>query len=151
MTCPNCGNPVENVSVTCPYCGSAAKGKEHQPASFGSVAIKRVNLKQDLPTVEEALRMFDSALSSARYEGVKVLKIIHGYGSTGVGGKIKQALRRKLNRMVAEGALVAAVSGEDHFYDHPIGRRLLHNYNSLKTDSDTKNKNPGVTYVVLSM
>ncbi len=45
--------------------------------------IKTVNLKSDMPLVREALGRLERELGLARQNQTQLLKIIHGYGSTG--------------------------------------------------------------------
>jgi hypothetical protein len=40
--------------------------------------IKTVNLKSDMPEVEEALQRLDRELALARKEGLRLLKVVHG-------------------------------------------------------------------------
>lgn len=53
------------------------------------MAISIINLEAGMPTVELARSRLNQGLQSARMRGEKAVKIIHGYGSTGRGGKIK--------------------------------------------------------------
>jgi len=53
---------------------------------------KTINLKENQPTVALALAMLEIEIEVARREGVTAVKVIHGYGSHGVGGEIKKAL-----------------------------------------------------------
>jgi len=57
---------------------------------------KTLNLKDTMPTVELALAMIEIEIDTCKKEGVQVLKVIHGYGSHGVGGEIKKALKKWL-------------------------------------------------------
>ena len=59
-----------------------------QPRRFAN--IRTANIKENLPTVDEALAALRNELMSARHQGIKVVKIVHGYGSSGKGGAIKQ-------------------------------------------------------------
>jgi hypothetical protein len=56
--------------------------------------IKTINLELDLPTLDEARRKVIAELRAAKREGVRVLKVIHGYGSTGKGGRLCVGLRK---------------------------------------------------------
>ena len=48
------------------------------------------------PTIEEAINKFESYLDAAYDAGFKSMIVIHGYGSSGTGGGIKQTIRRHL-------------------------------------------------------
>jgi len=60
--------------------------------------------------VQEALQRLERELALARKEGLGLLKIIHGYGSTGVGGDIRIAVQVRLREMVEDGRIRAASS-----------------------------------------
>lgn len=60
--------------------------------------MKVINLEFGRPYVKEALERLDKELLSCKKEGIDVAKIIHGYGSTGKGGMIKEACRDALSR-----------------------------------------------------
>jgi hypothetical protein len=47
-----------------------------------------------------------------RRKGVNVLKLIHGYGSSGRGGKLRTALRSVLRQRAKQGTLGRIVEGE---------------------------------------
>ena len=53
-----------------------------------------VNLEAGMPTVDMARTHLNMTLRSAKANRVKVLKLIHGYGSSGKGGAIRQRKRR---------------------------------------------------------
>ncbi len=74
--------------------------------------LRQVNLEQGLPTVEQALRRLDSELITSKRLGYAVVKLIHGYGSSGRGGKIRVAVRRELSARQARGQIVRFVPGE---------------------------------------
>ena len=57
------------------------------------MVTKTLNLKEYMPTVEQALKMIDIEIELSKKEGIKALKVIHGYGSSGVGGEINKALQ----------------------------------------------------------
>ncbi|RIK64261.1 MAG: hypothetical protein DCC65_14690 [Planctomycetota bacterium] len=47
-----------------------------------------VVLKEGMPTAEEARRRLSEALDEARGRGMAALKLVHGYGSSGAGGRV---------------------------------------------------------------
>ena len=73
----------------CPHCGS-----EHLPI-LSSDTIE-LNIKQDGPYVEEALDRLTDYLRKSLEVGVKAIVLIHGYGSSGEGGRIKWAIHDAL-------------------------------------------------------
>jgi hypothetical protein len=58
-----------------------------------------------MPTVHEALQRLDRELAVARQEKAKLLKLVHGYGSTGVGGDIRAAVQKRLVELGQHGQI----------------------------------------------
>ena len=50
--------------------------------------LREVNLEAGKPLVDQAIKRLTFELSHSRALGCTVLKIIHGYGSSGTGGRI---------------------------------------------------------------
>ncbi len=73
---------------------------------------KVLNLKENNPTVELAIALLEIEIEISRKEGVLVLKIIHGYGSHGVGGEIKKRLNHWLMIAKKRGFIRDYVKGE---------------------------------------
>ena len=61
-----------------------------------SATMMTINLEDGMPTVEQAQRRLTGELGRARGSGAKAVKLIHGYGSTGVGGKLRIGIRQFL-------------------------------------------------------
>jgi hypothetical protein len=86
--CAECGNP-RVLMGGCQYCGSI-----ELPNVF--VDTIELNIKQGFPTVEEALDHLTEYLRMACQLGLKAIVLIHGYGSSGEGGRIKWAIHDAL-------------------------------------------------------
>lgn len=63
-----------------------------------SNTMKTINIELEMPTVDEARRRLIEELKRAKAEGYYVIKLIHGYGSTGAGGALRHSLRSSLRR-----------------------------------------------------
>lgn len=111
--------------------------------------MRIINLKSGFPTVDEARRRLLAEMDRARQDGVRVLKIIHGWGSSGEGGKLGPAIRRSLRLRLKEGQAVLVVPGERFSSDTNEGRDLLQKHPSLRRDPDCHRANPGITIVAL--
>jgi len=136
-----CGNEIEKA--ICPYCNTSNQSEYYSPKLLKRVDT--VNIKENTPTVEEALRNADRLISQSKMNGIKVLKIIHGYGSTGVGGAIRIAVRQKL-RKLNYGKMIV---GEEFTTMDQNTQILLNQFPDLKSDSDLNNNNLGVTFFIL--
>jgi hypothetical protein len=86
--CPDCGN-VRTLFNQCPHCGST------QLPILNSDTVE-INIKQDGPYVEEARERLTDLLRKSVEVGIKAIVLIHGYGSSGEGGRIKRAIHDAL-------------------------------------------------------
>lgn len=114
-----------------------------------SKLIKIVNLEDGFPTVERARALLNGELSAARASGVKILKIIHGYGSSGVGGDLRIGLQATLRQMVDRREIHACIYGENWRKADENAWALLKQLPELKEDRDLGRANRGITLVVL--
>lgn len=80
---------------------------------MGAVKVKEVNLEKGNPTVPVAMQKLVNDLSTAKRTGYKAVVVVHGYGSSGVGGALKIASRSKLKEASLVGIVRAFVGGED--------------------------------------
>ena len=123
-------------------------GARHR--SFAEVSqIKTVNLKSDLPSVHEALQRLDRELALARRQRIVLLKIVHGYGSSGVGGDIRIAVQKRLHELAEAGQIRGCIFGENWAKSDEAVWRLLQAHSELKDDPDLSRGNEGITIVVL--
>jgi len=111
--------------------------------------IPTVNLKSDRPTVHEALNRLERELNSARQQGCFILKIIHGYGSTGAGGDIRIAVQLRLKELADSGAVRGCIFGEEWSKANESVWSLLQARPELKNDMDLGRRNMGITVVLL--
>jgi hypothetical protein len=114
-----------------------------------SYAMKTVNLKEGMPLVQEALLQMDRALAVARKEGYGLVKLVHGYGSTGAGGEIRIAVQKRLREMSENGQIRTCIYGENWSKTDEQAWRLLTSKPELKQDSDLGRRNRGITIVEL--
>ncbi len=111
--------------------------------------IKIVNLEEDRPTVNRMRLQLDRALALARSEGIAVLKLIHGYGSSGVGGTLRLAVRSSLLRYKDSGLIRDFIDGEDFRISNETTWALLKRAPEMKQDRDLGRGNKGITIVVM--
>jgi hypothetical protein len=110
--------------------------------------MKTVNLKSDMPQVQEALQRLDRELTFARKENVILLKLVHGYGSTGAGGDIRISVQKRLLEMAQNGQIRGCIFGEN-WSKSDDAWKLLRSQPELKSDSDLGRHNRGITIVLL--
>jgi hypothetical protein len=111
--------------------------------------MKTVNLKSDMPSVHEAQQRLERELAAARREGVTLLKIVHGYGSSGTGGDIRVAVQKRLRELSESGQLSGCIFGENWSKSDELGWKLIREHGELKQDRDLGRRNQGITIVVL--
>jgi hypothetical protein len=119
------------------------------PAAPEGRSIKSVNLKSDMPSVQEALQRLDREIALARQGKISLLKVIHGYGSTGAGGDIRIAVQRRLHDLAEAGQIRGCIFGEDWSKADDATWRLLQAQSALKSDPDLGRRNQGITVVLL--
>src|SRR5438034_11492853 len=112
-------------------------------------AIKTFNVEAALPTLEEARRQVIDEIRRAKREGVRVLKIIHGYGSSGKGGTLCVGLRKSFGLRKKEGVIKDFVAGEEFSIFNPTVLALLEAVPELRGDPELNATNEGVTILWL--
>ena len=147
ILCERCGNPIDYDVVECPFCEkriSVRFAANRQPKR-----LHTVNIKRDMPSVVEAEDIFLQEINTLILQGIKVVKIIHGYGSTGVGGRIRQRIRYLCQSLKTQGELRTWIKGEDFNKNHSSSDGLENRFPYIKFDTDYGRKNPGITLIVL--
>jgi len=110
--------------------------------------LREVNLELGMPTVSQALRRLDVELSTSRKMHCAALKLIHGYGSSGSGGKIRVAVRRRLTELKQQGAIRDFIPGERFTIFEEATLAAFRLCGSLRQDPDAERYNNGVTFVI---
>ena len=108
--------------------------------------VKEVNLEKGHPTAEVAVRNMVNHLSTCKAQGYKAVILIHGYGSSGVGGSIKISIRNKLKEPSLMGIIRGVCTGEDWMNKK---REMMNLCTQLKDFNSRIEGNHGVTVVLL--
>jgi hypothetical protein len=114
-----------------------------------TISIPVINLETGMPLVHQALAHLDRELAAGREHRHAILKLIHGYGSTGRGGDIRIAVQKRLRELQDQGAIRQCIFGEDWSMTDTNTWILLKSHPALKTDPDLGKRNQGITIVVL--
>ncbi len=112
-------------------------------------AIRTYNVEAGLPVLDEARRLVIEEIKRAKREGVKVLKVIHGYGSSGKGGSLCIGLRKSFRLRKKEGVIKDFVAGEDFSIFNEKVLVLLEAVPEMRGDLDLNAANEGVTILWL--
>ncbi len=110
------------------------------------MTVREINLKYDMPPADVAVRRMEIELSAGRHTGQKLFKFIHGYGSSGTGGKIRGAVRRAL---CGRQGVAWVLPGESFGPFSAEARDAAQRWPALRQDRDWGRENDGVTVVVL--
>ena len=140
--CPECGNPRPMVG-SCPYCNSNLLPLLHEDTAV-------FNVKQSSPTVEEAVDRLTHYLRRASEVGIKTIILIHGYGSSGEGGRIKSGVHQALENNYFSDRVDEYYFGEEVAFGGEAYHRLLRRRPSLKSHlKHFKEGNAGMTVLLL--
>ncbi len=99
--------------------------------------------------MHEVLSQLDRELAVARSEGYGMVKLIHGYGSSGLGGEIRMAVQKRLREMSDRDQIRSCIFGENWVRSDKQTWALLTAHSELKHDNDVGKGNLGITVVVL--
>ena len=111
--------------------------------------IYEVNIEQGYPTVDIALKYLEHGISRAKAYGYPVIKLIHGYGSNGTGGKIKTAVQKELGRYKTSGKIREFAVGENFSPFDSATQRITAAYPDISRDKDYSKTNHGITIVLV--
>jgi hypothetical protein len=102
-----------------------------------------------MPLVREALQRLNRELALARQEKTLLLKLVHGYGSTGAGGEIRIAVQKRLLELIQGGQIRGCIFGENWSKSDDAAWKLVQSHPELKSDCDLGRGNRGITIVLL--
>ena len=111
--------------------------------------VRVLTIKTGMPSVLEARARLIAEIAKAKSSGILVLKIIHGYGASGVGGTLKDGIRASLRKRRKEGKIRCFVAGEQWATAEEVARELLEACPELQRDTDLNRYNEGITFVLL--
>ena len=142
MICEMCGEEIEEK--VCPFCLTEQSFAE-AVHSKKSPAMKKVNIKDDMPTSETALSRLQKEISCAKNSGCKAIKVVHGYGSSGRGGVIKNEVHRFLDGC---DSISDWIPGEEFSADFSETLSLLKKFPFLENDKDFRRCNRGISIII---
>ncbi len=140
--CLECGNP-RKLFDRCPYCGS------EMPPHLSADTVE-LNIKVGNPTVEEALERLAVKIRELQELGIRAIVLIHGYGSSGEGGRIKKAIHEALECNRYADRVEEYFFGETVPYASPAYSALIKQRPGLKRYlKHFKAANAGMTVLLL--
>ena len=111
--------------------------------------IKAINLEAGMPRAGEARLRLEYELQLARREGYVAVKLIHGYGSSGVGGVLRTEIQKELAHAAQTGKIEGFIAGEDWRTSNELSWKVVTKYPEWKQDRDFGRQNKGITIVLL--
>jgi hypothetical protein len=111
--------------------------------------VKTFNVEADRPSLDEARRRVIGEIRRAKPEGIRVLKVIHGWGSSGKGGTLCHGLRKSFALRKKEGVIKDFIPGEEFSIFNQTVLTMLDAVPELRGDPDLNATNEGVTIVWL--
>ena len=110
--------------------------------------LSTVNLEEGMPTLEQARSTMLTALQQAREAGATGVKLIHGDGSSGVGGSLRIGIGATLMQQMQNNRVSRVIFGENWRVSDPETWAVLQKYPAFKADRDLGRGNKGITIVL---
>lgn len=111
--------------------------------------LREINLEQGMPYASDAVRRLTFEIHHSKDLGCAALKIIHGYGSSGKGGKIRLAARERLAFLQKKREIRYFITGEKFSIFDSDTLQAFRVCPELRKDRDLERANNGVTFIIL--
>ncbi len=108
------------------------------------------NVEADFPSLDDARRLVLEEIRRSKRQGVRVLKVIHGYGSSGQGGKLGHGLKRSFALRKKEKLIRDFIPGERFTIFDPTTLDLIDAVPEVRSDPDLGSVNEGITILWLA-
>lgn len=113
--------------------------------------VKVLDIKSDFSSSQEALSKVLNEMEVCKLNKViRVLLIIHGYGSSGKGGKIKRELLLLLPTLKKQNKILDFIPNEKFIQGSDRYKTYTTLYPELILDNNLSNLNPGITLIFLN-
>jgi len=110
--------------------------------------MRTFNLKEMGAGKEDSVILLEMFIDECILTGESVIKVLHGYGSHGVGGVLFSAVREKLTFLKRQGKIKDFFGGGKwNLSDKSTIDALLKDKSVV--DEDLNKSNPGITIVIL--
>lgn len=111
--------------------------------------IITLNIKDGFPPSDVAVANMEIEIEAMTKTQTKVIKLIHGYGSHGVGGEIKKLAHSRLAHLKKQNKILDFIPGEKFGESVKHSEYIMTNFPELILDADLKNYNSGITLIFL--
>jgi len=150
---PPSKRPAQAVSRPAPIPAPAFRPRRGAPVrpSPSRSSVRSVDLDGDRPTIDKALARLAREIARARRDGVALLRVVHGHGTSGGPvATIRQSVRARLHALRREGVVRGFLPGEE-FAPGADGtsRAFLRRHPVLESSLPLDRRNRGITFVEL--
>ena len=114
-----------------------------------NMRVLHIDVKSENQTCLMAVAQLEIEIDACKLGGFNALKVIHGYGSHGVGGAIKKDIHARLKQMKAQKLIVDYIPCEKWTPSNPKRKVAVEMCDELLADSDLRILNSGVTIVLI--
>ena len=111
--------------------------------------IETINIKEGFPPSDVAVANMEIEIDALKCSDVRALKVVHGYGSHGVGGEIRKLAHLRLKELKRQKKILDYIPCEKFGEAQKHSDFILNNFPELILDDDLKNYNSGITLVFL--
>lgn len=111
--------------------------------------VLHIDVKSENQTCLMAVAQLEIEIEACRLGGFSALKVIHGYGSHGVGGLIKKDIHNRLKQMKNQKLIREYIPCEKWTQNNPQRLRAVKECDELLADSDLRMLNSGVTIILI--
>ena len=108
-----------------------------------------IDVKSDMQTCLMAVAQLEIEIDACKLGGFNALKVIHGYGSHGVGGAIKKEIHARLKQLKSQNKINDYIPCETWTQNNPKRNKAIKLCDELLADSDLYMLNSGVTIVLI--
>lgn len=108
-----------------------------------------IDIKSDQQSVAEALAQFENAVETYKIGGYKVLKVIHGYGSHGIGGAIRVEFLKKCKDLKNRKIIYDYTCCDKWIDKNPVKKIAINYCADLLADAELRYLNSGCSIVIL--
>lgn len=109
-----------------------------------------INLKEYNQTEFQAIKELEIFLDLCKKTKVKAVKVIHGYGSHGVGGVISKAVLNFAKRLERQKKIKYFITGNEWNMVHEKALNIIYACKDSYGDEDLNRSNPGITILFLN-
>lgn len=108
-----------------------------------------INVKNDMPNVDWAVHLLDTEIIDSKALGNKIIYVIHGYGSNGVGGAIKEKFFNYYPELKKRKIITDYVFGENWSYNNEVVKYIIKFAPELIVDNSLNLRTSGVSVLLI--